>query len=80
MASRSISFDENGIRVLDAEKFDDSKQMADECKSFVDSECHPACGLFANWPDAQSSRTSMIRLPRWSMPWTPSHRISRARR
>lgn len=63
MASRSISFDENGIRVLDAEKFDDSKQMADECKSFVDSKCDPACGLFAN-PDAQSSRTSTIRLPR----------------
>merc|ERR1712166_1365738 len=36
MAGRLISFDETGIRVLDSEKFDESKKMADECKAFVE--------------------------------------------
>merc|ERR1712166_1344924 len=37
-SGRPISFDETGIRVLDADKFDESKKMADECKLFVESD------------------------------------------
>eukprot|EP00658_Telonema_sp_P-2_P074181 TRINITY_DN6336_c0_g1_i5.p1 TRINITY_DN6336_c0_g1~~TRINITY_DN6336_c0_g1_i5.p1 ORF type:complete len:147 (-),score=52.67 TRINITY_DN6336_c0_g1_i5:526-966(-) len=56
MASRLISFDETGIRVLQADKFDESKKMADECKLFVDklSEFTDKVGTVVGSVDAQA--------------------------
>lgn len=74
--SRPICFDETGIRVLNADVFDESKKMVDQCKLFTDSHI-----LHKPHPDVlQSSATFRIECARWWVRWMLRRRTSNLRR